>query len=57
MGYRVFTVLDRDKWEPRDGLEGPFFYDGGLVLYSDPRDGKYWDPKTDFYLETADGNV
>jgi hypothetical protein len=21
------------------------------VLYYDPREGRYWDPKTDFYLD------
>lgn len=57
MGYRAFNVIDRDKWEPRRGLEGPFFYESGLVLYYDPRQGKYWDPKTDFYVEPPHGDA
>ena len=48
MGY---TVFDRDKnFGPRRGLEGPFHYPNGRVLYYDPRAGEYWDPRTDFYV-------
>jgi hypothetical protein len=49
MGYRVLNERDA-KWQPRKGLEGPFFYAGGRVLYFDPKVGEYWDPMTDFYL-------
>lgn len=53
MGYRV--LRDRDaKYQPRKGLEGPFFYPNGQVLYYDPREGKYWDPTTDFFVEYED---
>ena len=34
----------------RAGLEGPFRYPNGQVLYYDPKEGQYWDPKTDFYV-------
>ena len=55
MGY---TVFDRDKnFGPRQGLEGPFHYPNGRVLYYDPRAGEYWDPRTDFFVshqEVAD---
>jgi hypothetical protein len=34
----------------RPGLEGPFTYRCGRVLYYDPLEGKYWDPTTDWYL-------
>jgi hypothetical protein len=48
MGYRV--LKDREvKWQSRAGLEGPFFYATGQVLYYDPKEGQYWDPTTDFY--------
>lgn len=50
MGYRVIGQLD-ERWQPRKGLEGPFQYANGRVLYYDPREGRYWDPTTDFYLE------
>jgi hypothetical protein len=39
------------KWRPRRGLEGPFHYANGRVLYYDPKAGRYWDPTTDFYVE------
>lgn len=35
---------------PRKGLEGPFNF-SGRVLYYDPREGQYYDPLTDFYVE------
>jgi len=49
MGYRVLGQRDL-RWEPRKGLEGPFFYANGRTLYYDPKEGKYYDPLTDFYL-------
>lgn len=53
MGYRVLGKRD-DKWQPRKGLEGPFFYANGQVLYYDPKAGEYWDPRTDFYMSRED---
>jgi hypothetical protein len=49
MGYAILGERDA-KWQPRKGLEGPFFYANGRVLYYDPKDGNYWDPTTDFYV-------
>jgi hypothetical protein len=47
-----YTLPERDKkWQPRKGLEGPFFYANGRVLYYDTKAGQYWDPTTDFYVE------
>ena len=55
MGYRIIAdrfVTDqmRQKYGPRAGLEGPFMYASGRVLYYDPREGQYYDPRTDFYV-------
>lgn len=52
MGYRVLNISQefRDSYQPRQGLEGPFFYDGNRVLYYDTREGKYLNPNTDIYL-------
>lgn len=50
MGYRVIPKM-HERWEPRPGLEGPFQYANGRVLYYDPRQGRYWDPMTDWYLD------
>jgi len=48
MGYRVFEA--NDGFGARKGLEGPFRYPSGRVVYYDPKEGKYYDPKTDWYL-------
>ena len=52
MGYRVLDTVDmmRDKYGPRKGLEGPFNF-SGRVLYYDVKEGLYYDPTTDFYVE------
>ena len=52
MGYRVINVSQefRAQYEQRDGLEGPFFYDGNRVLYYDTFEGKYLNPMTDMFL-------
>lgn len=39
------------EYGARPGLEGPFHYPNGRVLYYDTREGLYWDPLTDFYVE------
>ena len=43
----------RQKYGPRPGLEGPFNF-SGRVLYYDNREGAYYDPTTDFYVEQAE---
>ena len=52
MGYKVLNVMDnmRDNYGPRKGLEGPFSF-SGRVLYYDAHEGKYYDPRSDFYVE------
>ena len=51
----AYTVFQHDtKWGPRKGLEGPFHYPNGQVLYYDPREGQYYDPTTDFYVPNED---
>lgn len=52
MGYRVFN--NGQEYGARPGLEGPFHYPNGRVLYYDPEAGKYWDPRTDFYVDHED---
>ena len=52
MSYMVFK--HNREFGPRQGLEGPFVYPNGRVAYYDPREGKYWDPRTDFYLEDSE---
>ena len=42
--------MDRERYQEREGLEGPFPLRSGKVVYYDPREGKYYDPDTDYYL-------
>ena len=48
MSYIVFK--HNKEFGPRKGLEGPFHYPNGQVLYYDPKEGEYYDPLTDFYV-------
>ena len=62
MGYRVIadkfeTDQMRTKYGPRQGLEGPFLFAGGRVLYYDPKEGKYYCPRSDFYVEQEEMNL
>ena len=50
MSYTTFTA-QADGYTERKGLEGPFRYPNGQVLYYDPKAGEYWDPRTDFYVD------
>jgi hypothetical protein len=48
MAYVVFK--NAKEYGARKGLEGPFHYPNGQVLYYDPKAGEYYDPTTDFYV-------
>jgi len=52
MSYIVFK--HNKEYGPRKGLEGPFHYPNGQVLYYDPKEGQYYDPTTDFYVPDED---
>ena len=56
MGYRVLGKTEDvfKGFEARKGLEGPFVYPNGQILYYDSKAGQYWDPKTDFYMSNED---
>jgi hypothetical protein len=58
MGYKVVADKNqmdemRTKYGPRKGLEGPFNF-SGRVLYYDNKEGSYYDPTTDFYVESSE---
>lgn len=59
MGYRVLGRAEDvyQGYGPRKGLEGPFAFVGGRILYYDPKAGQYWDPKTDFYLDQEEWDL
>lgn len=48
--------LDRDRYTPLKGMEGPFQFKGGEILYYDPREGKYYDRDADMYLSDRDAD-
>lgn len=54
MGYRVLGKTEDvfKGYEARKGLEGPFVYPNGRILYYSPKDGEYWDPSTDWFVGT-----
>lgn len=54
MGYTVLPPIDKDRYTPMKGLEGPFIFQTGKVLYYDPKEGKYYDRDTDFYVSNKD---
>ena len=49
-GYKILPPIDREKYQERDGLEGPFRLANSKVVYYDPREGSYYDPDTDMYI-------
>ena len=55
-GYKVLPPMD-DKYQERDGLEGPFTTLSGKVVYYDPKEGKYYDPDTDMYMSYDEWNA
>jgi hypothetical protein len=58
MGYKVLgpSELILQGYTPRKGLEGPIVKGANRVVYYDPQEGKYWDPKSDFYLTQEEVN-
>ena len=50
-GWSVLPSIDREKYQERDGLEGPIQTKIGKTLYYDPKEGKYYDPDSDMYID------
>lgn len=44
------------KFGKRKGLQGPFEYPNGRVLYFDVKENQYYDPLTDYYVEDDEVN-
>lgn len=45
------TRIDPDEYPPIPGMEGPFGFRSGKILYYDPKAGRYYDRKTDMYQD------
>ena len=51
------TVPDlKGDMGPMDGMEGPFQFRSGAVLYYDPKAGKYYDRSKDMYLDNEEAS-
>ncbi len=59
MGYKVLGKTEEllKGYGPRKGLEGPFIYANGRVLYYDRMEGAYWDPTTDWFVPNEEMNL
>lgn len=59
MGYRVLGRTEDvyRGYGPRKGLEGPFIKGVDRIVYYDKKEGRYWDPTTDFFLSDEEVEV
>ena len=46
--------LDKSRYQPRKGLEGPFMTKSGQVVYYDRIFGRYYNSDTDMYIDYDD---
>lgn len=58
-GSKVVPSINSDEFPNRErqGLEGPFRLRSGLVVYYDPKEGKYYNSRTDMFLSHADAEA
>ncbi len=47
----TIAPIDTEEYGPLEGLEGPFRFRSGAILYYDTAAGKYYDRKTDLYID------
>lgn len=47
-------AIDTDRYPRRRGLEGPFRFRSGRIVYYDPKEGAYYDADSDLYLSQAE---
>lgn len=52
----IVPPIDTDRFDKIPGLEGPFRFRNGRVLYYDPKEGRYYDRTTDMYLSDEEQN-
>lgn len=56
-GFVVSTPIDKNRYPNREkeGLEGPYkSRKSGKIFYYDKKEGKYYDPDSDMYLQVSD---
>lgn len=49
-GHYTLPAIDRERYTDIPELEGPFRMRNGMVVYYDPKEGKYYDRDRDMYL-------
>ena len=49
--HKVLPPIDTERYGELKGLEGPFRFRSGKVLYYDGREGRYYDRETDMYID------
>lgn len=49
--FKTMPKIDTKEYPDIRGLEGPFRFKNGAILYYDPKEGKYYDNKKDMYVE------
>ena len=56
MGAYTLPPIDRKRYTDlsSQGLEGPFVFNTGKVLYYDPKEGKYYDRDSDFFVSNKE---
>ena len=52
--WETMQPIDRDRYQEREGLEGPFMTRIGKVVYYDPKEGSYYDPDQDIFITYED---
>ena len=52
--WESMQPIDRDRYQEREGLEGPFMTRIGKVVYYDPKEGSYYDPDQDIFITYED---
>jgi hypothetical protein len=45
---------NKASYGPRRGLQGPYVFVNGRILYFDPKEDSYYDPRTDFYVPSEE---
>ena len=48
---------DLKNFSPIKGMEGPFRFKSGFILYYDPKEGKYYDRRRDVYLSNKEAQI
>ena len=56
MGHSTHPLLDPEMHPDRSsqGLEGPFRQPSGHIVYYDPKEQQYYDPRTDMYISSEE---